>query len=142
MEISEVRRRVRATVEQARRQAAERRTRGDDAAREYGQFLERVAVPIVHQLAIALNAEGHRFTVQTPEDRVRLLSERSGDDYVELVLDSQRDEPAVVVRASRGRGRRMLTSERDLQPGKPIAELTEDDVVDGVLADALPLIER
>ena len=39
MEISDVRRRLTATIEQARRGAAERRTRHDEAAREYGVFL-------------------------------------------------------------------------------------------------------
>ena len=45
MEISDVRKRVLETIDRAKRTAAERRTRTDEAAREYDVFLERLAVP-------------------------------------------------------------------------------------------------
>ena len=78
MEISDVRKRVLETIDRAKRAAAERRVRADEAAREYGVFLERVAVPLFHQLAGALRAEGYLFNVFTPGGSVRLMSDRSG----------------------------------------------------------------
>ena len=142
MEVSEVRRRVRAAVEQARRQAAERRTRTDDAARAYEQFLTRIAVPAFHLVATALAGEGHRFKVFTPAGTVRLSAERSADDYVELALDADRDRSTVIVRVNRGRGRRLISSEREVKPGKGIAELSEEDVIDTVLEELAPFVER
>ena len=61
MEISEVRRRVRETIDRAKRQAAERRARVDEAAREYAVFLEQIAVPLFRQVANALKAHGYSF---------------------------------------------------------------------------------
>jgi hypothetical protein len=142
MEVSEVRRRVRAAVEQARRRAAERRTLKDEASRAYEPFLSSVAVPAFQLVATALTAERHRFKVFTPAGSVRLSSERSADDFLDLTLDSERDPPAVVIRVSRGRGRRLVASERDVKPGKPIADLTVEDVVDEVLAELPPFVER
>ena len=43
MEISDVRRRVHETIERARRQAAERRTRSDEASREFEAFQEMLS---------------------------------------------------------------------------------------------------
>src|SRR5438874_484777 len=132
MEISEVKKRVLATIDAAKRAAAERRTRMDEAARDYGVFLERVAVPLFHQLASALKAEGYLFTVFTPSGSVR-LSERSGDDYIELVMDTAGDEPAVMGHTSRRRGSRVMESERPIAAHKPIRDLAEEDVLQFVL---------
>ena len=46
MEISDVRKRVLETIARAKRAAAERRTRVDEAAREYEAFLNQIAVPM------------------------------------------------------------------------------------------------
>jgi hypothetical protein len=133
MEVSEVRRRLRVAVEDARKTAAERRARTDIAARDYETFLAQRAVPVFHQLAAALTAEGHLFKVFTPAASVRLASERSHEEFVELALDTAVDPPVVVVRTSRGRGRRMISSERPLREGVAIADLTEDDVLSFLL---------
>src|ERR1700730_191724 len=114
MEISDVKKRVLATIDRAKRAAAARRTRTDEAARDYDVFLERVAVPLFHQLANALRAEGYLFTVFTPGGSVRLMSDRSGNDYIELLLDTTGEEPGVMGHASRGRGSRVIESERPL----------------------------
>ena len=66
MEVSEVRRRLRGVVEQAKRHAAERRARNDDASRAYDTFLAEVAIPAFHTVAQALTGEGYRFKVFTP----------------------------------------------------------------------------
>jgi hypothetical protein len=142
MEVPEVRRRVRAAVEHARQRAAERRARRDEASRAYEQFLSAVAVPAFQLVAAALAGERHRFTVFTPAGSVRLAPERSADDFLELTLDSDRDPPTVLIRVSRGRGRRLVTSERELKPGRAIADLTEEDVVDDVLEEIAPFVER
>ena len=52
MDISVVRQRLRETIERAKRRAAERRVRNDDAARAYSSFLELVAVPPGEVIAI------------------------------------------------------------------------------------------
>jgi hypothetical protein len=142
MDISEVRRRLRRAIEEARREEAGRRARVDTAARDYEVFLPQVAVPIFRQAASALAAEGHRFTVFTPAESVRLASERSTGDYLELALDSSQDPPRVIGRSSRGRGRRMVTAERPLREGATVAELTDEDVLQFLLTDIVPLLQR
>jgi hypothetical protein len=142
MEVSEVRRRLRAAIDKARQGAAERRARNDAAARDYETFLAQRAVPIFHQVAAALTAEGHLFKVFTPASSVRLTSERSPEEFIDLVLDDTSDPPTVVGRTTRGRGRRMISSERALQGGAPIADLTEEDVLTFVLEEIVGLVER
>ena len=142
MEVSEVRRRLRAAIEQARRDTATRRERSDLAARDYEQFLTERAVPILHTLAAALTGEGHRFKVHTPAESVRLAAERSKDDFIELALDPAHDPPVVVLRTSHGRGRRQVATERPLAEGSAIASLSEDDVLRAVLEDIGPFVER
>ena len=142
MEISDVRRRIRTAVETARARAAERRVRTDDAVRAYEPFLSTVAVPAFHSVAAALTGEGHRFTVITPAGTVRMSPERPAESFIELALDTERERPAVVLRSARGRGRRMVESERTLREDLPIGELAEEDVVAALIEDAIPFIER
>ena len=141
MEVSDVRRRIRTAVEAARARAAERRTRNDEAARAYEEFLESTAVPAFHLLANALTGEGHRFIVSTPGRAVRLSPERASEDFLELSLDSDRDRPAVVLRSSRGRGRRTTQTERTVGENLPIAQLADENVVAVVLEELIPFIE-
>ena len=142
MEVSEVRRRLLAAIEKARHAAAERRARTDAAARDYDVFLGQRAPPIFHQFAAALNAEGHTFKVFTPASSIRLATERSPEQFIELVLDDTSDPPAVVGRTTRGRGRRMITSERAIGGGAPVADLTKEDVLAFLLEEIVELIER
>jgi len=142
MEVAEVRRRLRAAIEQARRQAAIRRERVDQAGRDYERFLAERAVPVFHTLAAALTAEGYRFSVFTPAGSVRLSSERSGTDFLELALDSSGDQPVLVVRTNRGRGRRHVTTERVVRHGSELEGLTEEEVLGFVLEDIEPFVER
>ena len=142
MEISEVRRRLLAAIEKARQASADRRVRTDAAARDYEVFLGQRAAPVVHQVAAALNAEGHTFKVFTPASSIRLASERSPDEFIELVLDDTSDPPVVVGRTTRGRGRRMITSERAVGGGAPVGDLTEEDVLAFLLEEIVELIER
>ena len=142
MEVSDVRRRLRGAIEKARLAAAERRVRSDEASRSYEEFLAHRAVPLFHQVASALVAEGHVFKVFTPAGSVRLASERTPDEFIELTLDGASDPPRVVGRTSRGRGRRLTTSERPVRDDALVAELTEDDLLSFLLEEILPLVER
>jgi hypothetical protein len=139
LEISDIKRRVVETVERARRRAAERRARHDEAAREYETFLDQTAIPVFKQVSNVLRAEAFAFTVFTPGGSVRLMSDRSTEDYIELTLDTSGDEPLVSGRTGRSRGRRVVESE---QPIGPPAALTENDVLSFVLKALEPLVER
>jgi hypothetical protein len=142
MDIPELRRRVRAATDQARRDAAGRRERSDAAALAFERFLASLAVPTFTALAAALVAEGHRFKVFTPAGSVRLASERSPDDFVELTLESSEDPPFVLGRTSQGRGRRAVTRERPVRVDAAPDALTEEDVITFVLSEITSLIER
>ena len=142
MDVPEIRRRLRAAIEKARHAAAERRARTDGAARDYEAFLGQRATPMFHQIAGALNGEGLAFKVFTPAASIRLAADRSPEEFLELTLDDTSDPPAVVGRTTRGRGRRMITSERAIGGGAPIADLTEEDVLAFLLEGIVELIER
>ena len=141
MEISDVRKRVLETIDYAKKTAAGRRTRADQAGREYDVFLEKIAVPLFRQIANVLRAEGYLFTVFTPGGSVRLMSDRTAEDYIELALDTTGDEPRVLGHTSRARGRRVMESERPVAARTP-ADLTEDDVVAFMLRELEPFVDR
>jgi hypothetical protein len=141
MDVPEVRRRVRAAIEQARRDTAARRERTDAASQAYLEFLTARAVPAFGSLAAALTAEGHAFKVFTPAGSVRLASERSPDDFVELTLDAAEDPPQVLGRSSTGRGRRSVTREQHLRAAS-IADLTDEDVVTFAIGELVSILER
>jgi hypothetical protein len=142
MEVSEVRRRLRAAIESGREAAAERRTRSDAAAREYETFLAERAIPVFHTFAAALTGEGHPFKVFTPAGAVRLASDRSPEEFIELSLDTTADPPEVLAHISRGRGRRMVSSERPLRDRTPIESLTQDQVLEFLLAEVPAFLQR
>jgi hypothetical protein len=143
MEVSEIRRRVRAAIESARREAKERRVRADRAALEYQDFLRDRAVPLFQTVAAALVAEGYRFKVFTPADSVRLTSETSGgNDFIELSLDATADPPTVIGRTSRGRGSRLVDSERPVNEGKSIADLSAEDLLAFLMEEISAFVER
>src|SRR3954453_22450179 len=139
MEISSVRRRLTETIERARKQAAERRGRGDRATRDFEVFLQKVAVPLFRQVANALKADGYAFTVFTPSGSVRLMSDRSSDGFIELSLDTAEDPPQVRAHVSRTRGRRVIDAERPI--GAPEA-LTEEELLTFLLKELEAFVER
>lgn len=142
MEISDIRQRLQQAIARARQSAVDRRTRADAAGIAYETFLTRVARPLVKQVANALTAEGHRFAAFTPASGVRLASERSSEDFVELELDVSSDRAALIGRTSRGRGGRKITSERVLCAAEDIDRFGEDDLLDFLLMEIGPLVER
>ena len=127
-------------MEQARSNAAARRERSDAAARDYDQFLATIAVPVVQQFANVLSAEGHHFHVATPAGSVRLTSASSSEDYVEMLLDTSQDPPEVIGRISRGRGRRLVASERPVRDQTAVGELNEEDVLAFLLTEIVPFV--
>lgn len=141
METSDVRKRVREAVDRAKRAAADHRTRTDEAESEYERFLERIAIPLFRQIANVLRADNHMFTVFTPGGSVRLMSDRSGDDYIELTLETSGPNPQVVVHSSRRRGGGVTESEAPIGGG-PVRDLTEEDVLTSVLRELEPFVER
>jgi hypothetical protein len=142
MEVSDVRRRLRAAMEEAKRRSAERRTRVDETLRAWEEALTITAVPAFNTLASALAGEGLRFKVLTPSGSVRLALERSAEEFIELALDTDRDDPAVMVRSTRGRGRRIVSIERVFREGTAVSAMTQEDVVGVVLDELVPFIER
>jgi len=142
MEVSEVRRRLRGAIDEARRRAGERRGRRDEASRAWERLLPEVAVPAFHMMASALTGEGLRFKVVTPGAAVRLTPERGGEDFIELALASERDEPAVMLTATHGRGRRTVSAEHVLREGAAIASLSEEDVIAALVEALIPFVER
>jgi len=127
MEIADVRKRILITIERAKQRAAERRARADEAARAYSTFLEDTAVPLFRQAANVLRVEGYQFSASTPAGTVRLMSDRTAEDFIEIMLDTSGETPHVVGHTSRARGRRVVESERAI--GDP-ARLDESDVLD------------
>ncbi len=93
-------------------------------------------------LVSVLKAESVGFSLFTPAGSVRLASDRSGDDYVELALDTGADPPRPTVRVSRRRGRQTVESERVVGEGRPIGELTESDILDAVLPEIVEFFVR
>ncbi len=139
MDTPQLKKRVTQTIERAKKQAAERRGRADEASRAFETFLTTTAVPLVRQIANILKSEGYAFTVFTPSGSVRLMSDRASEDFVEISLETGGAEPQVIVHASRARGRRVDEVERAI--GAP-ASITEDELLDVLLRELEPFVER
>lgn len=140
--ISEVRKRLRGVIDSARREATERRKRAATSEGDYQRFLDDIAVPIFRMFAGALRAEGYPFNLETPAGMVRLASEKSSDDYLEIALDTSHDVPVVVGRSSHRLGRRLTESERPVRQEAVVSELTEEDLVEFLLRELKPLVEK
>lgn len=141
METSVLRKRVADTIEKARRAAADRRARGDEAGRAYAVFLDTVAVPLFKQVANVLRASGYTFTVFTPAGAVRLMSDKRSEDYIELSLDSSGDHPLVMGKSSRSHGRNIIERERAIAE-LSVEHLTEEHVLTYLLKELEPFVER
>jgi len=142
MEISDVRRRLRGAIDQAKRRAADHRAVAAEASRVWSQCLPETIVPAFQAVHNALSGDGLKFSLSTPGETARLSPERSSAEFVEMSLDTNRDLPAVLLRSTRGRGSRTIESERVVAEGPEIAELTQEVVVDAVIEGIVPLIER
>jgi hypothetical protein len=141
MEIASVRQQVLQTIDRAKRRAAERRVRADEASREYTLFLQEIAIPLFRQVANALKAESYVFNVFTPGGSVRLMSDKNAEDYIEIVLDTTGDRPLVMGHTSRARGHRVVESEAPIGES-PVRDLTEEHVLQFLLKELEPFVER
>jgi len=141
METGDVRKRLQRTIERARRGAADRRARNDEATRAFTELLDHVAVPLFKQIANVLKIEGYPFSVFTPSASVRLMSDKSADDYIELTLDTSDRDPRVMAHTSRSRGRRVVDAEQVVGTGPP-ETLTEEELFAFLLKELEPFVER
>jgi hypothetical protein len=142
LETAEVRRQLTHRLAELRKAQAQRRSTADAARTAFDAVLEREIAPTVRQLAQALKAEGFAFSVQTPASTVRLVSDRSSDNVIDIVLELSGAQPSVLVRSAFTRGRRQLDDERVLAQGEGIASLDGERVL-AVLLDVIePFVER
>lgn len=137
-DVAVVRKRIRAEIEKARRDQAERRSRVAEASRRYEQFLESAAVPVFRMFANVLKAEGYPFELMTPAGGVGLQSERTRGDSIVVELDTSADPPEPLVTITRVRGSRIAQSDRRITGSTPLARLTEEDVIEMLLEELRP----
>lgn len=142
MDVSELRKQILHALDRARKDAADRRRSVDDAGAAYERFLEVIAGPLFKQAATVLRGEGHDFTVHTPAGSVRVVSDRSPQDFIELELEAEPAPPHVVGRTSLARGRKNPVVEEHPLAAKPVAELTEQDVSAFLVAEIPKLVGR
>ena len=143
LDAGEVRKRLRQTIETAKRDAAARRAALSSEQQAFDAFLENRAVPVLRLVASALKAEGHVFQVLTPAGTARLQSDRERDDYLEIVLDGTKKTPAVIGRTSYVRGSQLETSEHRIGDASAlVSDLTDEDVFEWVLRVIIPFVER
>jgi len=142
VEVSQVRKQLKTAIDASRERAARRRERMAEAQRGYDVFLTDVAIPIARQVANALKAEGYSFTVFTPGNGLRLASDRTRDDFIDLELDTTGDKPQVLARVSQQRGSRTIDEEVPVKRGADPGEISEQDFLDFVLGALEPWLER
>lgn len=133
-----IRKRIRAEIDKARRDQAERRTRVAEATRLYEQFLETAATPAFRMVANILKAEGLPFEVMTPAGGVVLQSERQREDAIEIEFDTTADPPAPLVTIKRARGSRIVQTDRSIKWNTPLEQLTDEDVIEMLLEELRP----
>jgi hypothetical protein len=142
MDVSELRKRIIRALDDARKDASNRRVVVDEAAKAYETFLTEIATPVMRQAALVLKAENHPFTVQTPAGTVRLVSDSASQTFIEFALDTSGTQAAVIGRVSLARGRQgHLIEERPIAD-KPVASLLEEDLSAFLIAEIPKLIVR
>ena len=143
LDAGEVRKRLRQTVEAAKRDAVARRAALASEQKAFDAFLENHAVPVLRHVASALKAEGHMFQVLTPAGTVRLQSDREPNDFLEIVLEAAKGTPTVLGHSSHARGSQLQTAEHRLGDASAlVSDLTDEDVFEWVLRVILPFVER
>jgi hypothetical protein len=138
-DVAQIRKRIQKAIELARREAADRRTRVLDAQKAYEEFLETRAIPAFRSVAVVLKSEGLAWEVMTPSGEVRLVPDRRRDESIALTFDATADPPQPMVSITRGRGSRVVHTERPVKAGTPSpAALSEDDVVEMLVDELRP----
>ncbi len=98
-------------------------------------------MPLVRQVANVLKAQGYLFGVFTPSGSVRLASEKSADDYIEISLDTSGENPVVLGHSRHTRGRRVVEHERPIG-GPEVRSVSEEQLPAFLLEELGPLVER
>lgn len=143
VDVSDLRKRILRALDEARKDATSRRGVVDEASQAYQAFLETHVIPLLKQAVQVLRAEKHLFTLNTPADGPRIASDVSSNTYLEFALDSTGAVPQVIGRVSLAHGRQgRIVEERPLVPGKPVADVTEDDVAMFLVTEIPKLILR
>jgi len=143
MDVSELRKQILRALDDARKDASARRVTVDEASKAFAGFLENIATPLMRQAATVLRAEHQPFEVQTPGGKVRLASEHAPQTFVEIELDSTATPPQVIGRVSLARGRQgQVVDERPIAAGKAVADLTEEDVSQFLVAGVSKLVVK
>ena len=119
-----------------------RRARVAAAETVAGELLERVAAPLFRTVSSVLTAEGYRFIISTPPGAVRLSSAAAGDDYLELVLDTQADPPALLMRSAHVRRDEGVIDERVVAEHPAIGSLTAAHLFAVLITALRPLVGR
>jgi hypothetical protein len=133
---------LQAAMTTARDRAQRRRQLAADAETAYDSFLSNVATPLVKQIANALQAEGYAFTLSTPGRGLRLALDRGRDDFIELALETDADEPTVIGQIRRTRGSRTIEEERPVKRGASPDQVSEQDLLDFFATALEPWLER
>ena len=142
LDTAEVNRRLTHHLADLQKASAKRRADIDEARQTFDTVLEREVAPTVRQLAQVLKSRGFTFSVQTPAGAVRLVSDRSSDDFIAVELDVTRRPPAVVAVRQYTRGRRLIDDERILREGQAIGSLDAEHVLDTLLELIDPFVEK
>lgn len=142
MEISHVRRRIQSAMTVARDRARQRREDADQAEKAYETFLVQLAAPLARQVVNALRAEGYSFTLSTPGRGLRLSLDQGRDDFIELELRTDVDQPHIVGRIRRTRGSRTLDEEHPLKAGAAPQDVSEHDLLEFLARALEPWLER
>ena len=140
MDTADVRKRLHDTIERARRHAADRRVASDLASSAFASFLASTATPLLRQIANVLKAEGYAFTVFTPAGSVRLASDKSAEDFIEITLNTSGDAPKVTAHIS-SQGRRVIDTDRVIGSGDPAA-ISDEELMAFLAKELEPFVER
>ena len=142
LDTAEVNRRLTHHLADLQKASAKRRADIDEARQAFETVLEREVAPTVRQLAQVLKSRGFNFSVQTPAGAVRLVSDRSSDDFIAFELDVTRRPPAVVAARQYTRGRRLIDDERIIRDGAAIGSLDAEHVLEALLELIEPFVEK
>lgn len=139
-DLSDLRRRVRQALQDAKQRTAARRTARDEASRAWAAAVDQTVTPVMRDVAAALTGEGLPFRIDTPAGVVRMVADRRPDDYIEVALEDgdDLDAPSVIGRTVRARGRQSVTVIEE--PLGPPAELTADRLTAFLLQAIAPFV--
>jgi len=143
MDVSDLRKKILRALDDARKDATARRAVVDQASQAYATFVETRAIPVLKQAVQVLRGEGKPFTLNTPADGPRLVSDVSANTFLEFALDISQPTPQVIGRVSLAHGRQgRIVEERPIAAGAAVADLTEDDIAKFLVTEIPKLVLR